>query len=314
MKVLFERPIGIMFHHFWNEVHSKGQGAISSEDLEEIILGIGRENILDAEDFYQKALNNTLKQGETCFTFDDNLRCQFDIALPVLEKYQIKAFWFIYSSMLEGTHEKLEIYRDFRTTCFKNIDDFYERFFHYVYHVLSLEKRIEGQFQKVNWSKYLEAGTYYSLNDKKFRYVRDDIFNQMEFYQVMDALIKNSDYNIEERSRLLWMEREQLEQLNKLGHVLGLHSHTHATNFKSFSVDDQISEYQKNSEWIFRITGKMPKVMSHPNNSYNEETVKLLRALGVKLGFCDNDHPENESLLEFPRDDHTYILRRIRSL
>ena len=35
-------------------------------------------------------------------TFDDNLKCQYDIALPILDKYSLKAFWFIYTSPLDG--------------------------------------------------------------------------------------------------------------------------------------------------------------------------------------------------------------------
>ena len=42
-----------MFHHFHdNYIHKKGQGSIDASDLKKIISFIGRENILDANDFY----------------------------------------------------------------------------------------------------------------------------------------------------------------------------------------------------------------------------------------------------------------------
>ena len=37
MTVAYDRPHGLMFHHFYDEQHIKGQGAISQEDLIRII-------------------------------------------------------------------------------------------------------------------------------------------------------------------------------------------------------------------------------------------------------------------------------------
>ena len=36
---------------------------------------------------------NKLTEKKTCLTFDDSLRCQYDIALPVLEDLKIKSFF-----------------------------------------------------------------------------------------------------------------------------------------------------------------------------------------------------------------------------
>ena len=34
----YNKPYGIMFHHFYNGNHKKGQGAISSEEFEYMIV------------------------------------------------------------------------------------------------------------------------------------------------------------------------------------------------------------------------------------------------------------------------------------
>ena len=44
-----------MFHHFHNNEHTKGQGSISENDFEKIILHY-KDNILSAEDWYKKRL------------------------------------------------------------------------------------------------------------------------------------------------------------------------------------------------------------------------------------------------------------------
>ena len=77
---------GIMFHHFHDDgIHTKGQGSISQDVFYKLIKFIGRSNILDADVFFKKFKEKKLKQREVCLTFDDGIKCQIDIALPVLE-------------------------------------------------------------------------------------------------------------------------------------------------------------------------------------------------------------------------------------
>ena len=87
-------PHGIMFHHFHDKKkHKKSQGTINKHQLSKIIKFIGRENILDAEQFIEKFLKKKLKKTDVCFSFDDCNPSQYDIALPVLEQHKIKAFF-----------------------------------------------------------------------------------------------------------------------------------------------------------------------------------------------------------------------------
>ena len=88
---------GIMFHHFHDDgIHTKGQGSIDKDDFYKMINFIGRNNILDADVFFEKFKNNKLKSHEVCLTFDDAIKCQIDIALPVLEEHKIKKVSFLY--------------------------------------------------------------------------------------------------------------------------------------------------------------------------------------------------------------------------
>src|SRR5262245_4287525 len=120
---------GVMFHHFHDSIHPAGQGSISAEQLTGIIESIGPERIIPARDFLLCARNKALGQGAVCLTFDDNLRCQYDVARPVLDHYGLTAFWFVYTSVLQGNIEPLEVYRHFRMTQFASVDAFYEAFF-----------------------------------------------------------------------------------------------------------------------------------------------------------------------------------------
>ena len=81
---------GIMFHHFHDDkIHSKSQGSISKDEFYKLINFIGRKNILDGDVFIEKYKKNQLKRDEVCFTFDDAIKGQVDVALPVLEDLKI---------------------------------------------------------------------------------------------------------------------------------------------------------------------------------------------------------------------------------
>ena len=116
----------------------KGQGSISRDEFNNIIKFIGKKNILDPIVFIEKLNKNSLKKNEVCFTFDDAIKCQIDIALPVLEDLKIKSFFFVYTCMFEGKPDYLEIFRYFRLNFFKDIKEFYKIFFENLNQDLSL--------------------------------------------------------------------------------------------------------------------------------------------------------------------------------
>jgi len=85
-----------MFHQFTNDKNYKNsEGSINKDQLSKFIKFIGKKNILNADDFLNRFKENKLKKNEICLTFDDGLKCQYEIALPVLEDFQIKSLIFL---------------------------------------------------------------------------------------------------------------------------------------------------------------------------------------------------------------------------
>ena len=80
-----------MFHHFHDKNHVKGQGSIDATEFSNIIKFYSNNfNILSAEIFLKKFFNDGLDKNDVCITFDDNLKCQYDVALPILNELKIK--------------------------------------------------------------------------------------------------------------------------------------------------------------------------------------------------------------------------------
>lgn len=303
---------GIMFHHFHDALHPKGQGAISAQQLRDLLEYVGRERILPAEEWMARAFAGQLRTEDVCLSFDDALLCQYDVALPVLADFGLTAFWFIYSSVFENNIEYLEIYRFFRTTIYDNIDLFYDDF-------LAVADRINqglvrAALQAFEPEAYLVGFPFYSRNDRIFRYVRDVVLGPKRYDEAMLQLMKQNDFDPIAASAHLWMSNDHIRELHQSGHVVGLHSYSHPTRLRELDRRAQAQEYLRNWEHVRRITGKAPMAMSHPCNSYNDDTLAVLHDLGIKLGFRANLEPvQPQSALEFPRQDHANIIAEMES-
>jgi peptidoglycan/xylan/chitin deacetylase (PgdA/CDA1 family) len=305
------RPHGVMFHYFHDHRHPPGEGALSADDLAEIIRYLGPERILRAPRWLQHALDDTLQPDEICLTFDDNLRCQYDVALPVLQQFGLTAFWFTPTAVLNGGLSRLEIYRRFRVERFREVNDFYEAFFRTLA-TSQYAGRVEVALARFDPSSYLADFAFYSEADRRYRFVRDEVLAAEEFHALMDMLIAAQGLKLEDLTQQLWMEPHHLRRLHSEGHVIGLHTHTHPTRLERLSPQDQMREYRENQNVLSSLLEDAPITMAHPCNSYNAETLAILRRLDVRLGFCSNMKKRDASALECPRLDAADVLRDIR--
>jgi len=306
-----------MLHHFHDDkMHTKGQGSISKDDFYKLIKFIGRRNILDADIFFEKFKKNDLKKNEVCLTFDDGIKSQIDVALPVLEDLKIKSFFFIYTSLFEGKPDNLEVFRYFRMNYFKDINEFYINFYSVLNKDLSdffIHNKVKIKDTKIKFP-------FYSIEDIKFRLVRDLFLKKTDYEKTMFLLINEKKFEPKKFYSNLFFNREDLINLNKLGHLIGLHSHNHPTQLEALSYEKQKQQYKKNISTISKIINKPQKEikwMSHPCGSYDNNTLQILKEIGIELGFKQIMTIEaekgmktiNNSFLEIARQDHVKILK-----
>jgi peptidoglycan/xylan/chitin deacetylase (PgdA/CDA1 family) len=307
---LFNQPTGLMFHHLHGVGHPPGQGSIDADAFLAILEFVGLDKIISPEEWLFRAQSNTLSKDHCCITFDDALLCQYQIAKPVLDRLNLKAFFFVYSSVLEGGIEKLEIYRHFRMSKFRDVDAFYEDFFVRVW------QKFEDEYVefKKNFDPktYLPNSQFYTDNDRRFRFLRDIVLGKDRYEQTMDDMLDEFNYSAIKEAKNLWLTSSQVKQLSDEGHEIGLHSYTHPTQLSKLSYEGQKTEYTKNHNHLKTLLGKPPVTMSHPCNSYTQDTLAILSELGIQMGFrADIAEVPNRSSLEFAREDHANILAKL---
>ncbi|MSO65788.1 MAG: polysaccharide deacetylase family protein [Alphaproteobacteria bacterium] len=300
----------LMFHHFHGGAHPKVQGAITADVLDRLIATLRKGSPLGATEWLDKATRGALEPDDVCLSFDDALRCQFDIALPVLEAHGLVAFWFVYTGVMEGDIQRLEIYRYFCNTAFPDMDAFYSAFDRALLAGPHADRALR-ELERFDAAAYLAEFPFYTPADRRFRFLRGDVLGPAHYEAVMDGMIAGAGLELTVLARDLWLTDDHLCDLADRGHVVGLHSHSHPTRIAALSAADQRREYGANHVHLRQALGRGPVVMADPSNSYNDETLGILRDLGVVAGFRASMAPVGGGALECPREDHTLALSRL---
>lgn len=301
----------VMFHHFHDDKHLPSQGSLSSSDFTKMIDWLRkRYNILNASQYKENFENGTLEADDICLSFDDALKCQYDIAVPLLESLGIQAFFFVYSSAFGQNPDPLEIFRYFRTVCYSDVGGFYEHFFDSVEKLDSAEfSRHHAKYLKLN---YLASFPFYSENDKWFRYLRDQYLDRNQYEELMNELMIEKDFDVSIAKQNLWMSEEDLLSIESMGHVIGMHSYSHPTRMSKLPKEEQEMEYRANYDHLTRLVGKPVSAMSHPCGDYNSTTLEILKSLNIAIGFRSSmSVKEIRSPLEIPREDHANIFKEM---
>ena len=305
--MLHNKTHGVMFHNFHNANHIPVQGSLSELDFRKMLDWLKHNyNLIGAAEYIDKFEQGLLEESDICLTFDDALKCQYDIAIPILNELKIDAFFFVYSSIFTDKKDPLEVYRYFRNSSFGNIDDFYNDFFEIVERINPQE--FDKQYQKYKKSDYFSEYPFYSANDKWFRYLRDYYLSGENYHESMNELMMKKEFDIVTAKQSLWISEEELKKIKNDGHVIGLHSHTHPTRISKLNISEQEYEYKQNKNYLSKILGETITTMSHPNGDYNQDTLNILSNLKIKIGFrASMSLIENVSPLEIPREDHSNI-------
>lgn len=304
---------GVMFHHFHSDDHAVGQGSISSEQFSLMLDWLeDRYSILTPDEYATKLVHQKLRATDICLTFDDALLCQSDIAVPIMNKRNLQAFFFVYSSPFIGRPDFLEIFRHFRNTTYTSLKSFYDDFFQTTQNVL--QDHYENHHIKYNKLNYLQDFAFYSEDDKWFRYLRDQCLSKEKYEEIMNTLMKAKDFHPESVFSKLWMDNSTVRNLAADGHTIGLHSFSHPTTLHFLDRQVQLEEYTQNYQHISDITGVAPSAMSHPCGNYNDDTLAILGSLGVNIGFRSNMAIKSiRSNLEIPREDHSNIMKEMKN-
>ena len=296
-------PHGIMFHRFHK--HDQIGGSITANNLEDIINIIGIDRIISPSKWIQKCINDNLDNRDVCLTFDDCLKSQFNFALPILKKYNLKAFFFVHSITFENNYEYNEL---FYNLIYKKYTSF-NIFFNDYLKKMKIDIDIFTTTQYLNFKDdLLSKFNNYTEKEVMYRYLRNIFYKNDEFNESLKKFFAPEIRQIN-KIESIWMDINDIKSLSKSGHYIGLHTHSHHINFLSLNFDQQKNEYETNKKNLESIINEKIQASSHPLGLYNSDTIKILKSLDIICSFrsntlIPNGHKKiNPSFYEIARND-----------
>jgi peptidoglycan/xylan/chitin deacetylase (PgdA/CDA1 family) len=216
--------------------------------------------------------------------FDDGYRDNIQYAVPVLDKYNCRASFYVVTDCIDKniptwTH-MLEYAFQFTNKSDIELD------FDFLPPELKTT-RLPGREERISYAgklkKYLKTLPHADRNK-----VLDRVMNTWN-----DIELPN-----------LMMSWDDLKKLKGAGHYIGSHSVTHsmlATMTDEAAIRNELAE---SGNIIRDKLGHFPLTISYPVGSFNETTKRLAKEAGYKIGLAVKQNaykPEKEDIFEIPR-------------
>ncbi len=226
--------------------------------------------------------NSKLKYAT--ISFDDGYKDNIDYALPILNKYKVKASFYVVTDCIENniptwTHILEFLFQNSRKSEISLDFDF-----------LPDELRTSillGSRAKIYYVKKLKPWLK-KIPSFERKLVLDrimEVFNDVELPKIM-------------------MNWDDLKILMSYGHIIGSHTVTH-NMLGTISDDNELKkELELSAKTITEKLGVFPLTISYPVGSYNENVIKFSKLAGYKLGLAvkqDVYIPKECNLFEIPR-------------
>lgn len=206
-------------------------------------------------------------------TFDDGFQNNFLHALPLLERYQAPASFYITGANEIGvTH----LWPDFLDI---------------------LSRHAEGGFS-VSGIHFVKRGNAY-FDEESGKSLASIIKHQCPDWNfklaVFDALKRWKPNLYRPDYRPFWelMTDEQIREVANSGRVtIGCHGYFH-NNLGELPLEDALSELRRSRAYLERITGKEVRELAFPDGSYSPELIPQARSLGFDV-LLGTDHRYGE--------------------
>ena len=216
--------------------------------------------------------------------FDDGYRDNIEYALPILEKYKVKASFYIVTDCIDRnvptwTHV---VDHAFQYTNKNKLDLNFE--------FLPAELRVQSlqdQSSRINYVKKLKPALKRISHSQRL--------------QVIDKVTNTFD---DIHWPQLMMNWDDVRQLKAAGHYIGSHTLSHCMLGTMTDEREIKRELFASGERIREQLGYFPSTISYPVGSYNQETIKLSRESGYSIGLAVKQtpyDPEVDSNFEIPR-------------
>jgi peptidoglycan/xylan/chitin deacetylase (PgdA/CDA1 family) len=216
-------------------------------------------NVISLDDYYlQKFSNNRFN---ICLTFDDGFANNYKYVLPLLEKYQLPATFFITAISATG-HDIL--WNDFLGIVSK-------------YGPAEIAYK-NKPYHKGLYNKYISTTSGVSLVEK-LRYAGFD--EKAEMMKILYPLVPFKS-NKQDEDYWLQMTTEQISELSHSPYAaIGSHGYYH-NDLAGINISEAAKELALSKQYLENITSKPVSSFAFPYGTYTPEVIEAAKEAGYK--------------------------------
>ncbi len=227
---------------------------------------------------------NNSKFSYATISFDDGYKDNIEYALPILNKYNVKASFYVVTNCIEYNIPTWTHILEYLFLNSKNFKVSLE------FDFLPMELKVNelnSRKEKIEYVKKLKPVLKKMSHEKRELVLKEvaNAFNDVELPKLM-------------------MNWDDLKMLIDFGHEIGSHTVTHSMLGTMKKEEEIRDELEISAETIKNKLGKAPITISYPVGSYNDESIMLSKLVGYKIGLSvkqDVYYPEKDNLFEIPR-------------
>lgn len=251
------------------------------------------------EDIVSSPLDVNTRQRIATISFDDGYKDNIEIAKPILDKYGIKASFYVVTESMD-TNCPIWTYQLDETL------EFYESDVRLPRAKLWIE--LTKDIAVDNPQTFIRDARILKARIKRLSYEEQKLFLD-EFYYL----------NPKVSGAPRMMNWDDLRRLTEEGHIVGSHTCTHPMLGQIKDEEKIRAELLNSKKIIEKEIGIAPKAISYPIGSYNVLTKKIAKEVGYEMGLAVDGfvyNPKVQDKFSIPRIEiyEENIMKRILRL
>ena len=266
------------------------------------------EPISDRRLLHDYGDTGTLLTDGFYLTFDHATRDHMDVVLPILQKHGITGeFYAMTLPLVNGVAPIVDKQRCLQYIAYEDYSSFLDAFCEKVLvctNEIGAEVVERNEENLVRAASYLAEHGFYSVEERFFRYIRNELLSIDQFSMVIDDMFAEFYPDEGEFVDDFYLNFDELQALQDAGMTIGAHSNSHPL-FSKLPPALLEREIAQSLSVLSERLGTRTDSFAYPFGDFDQRCIRILRAHHVDYAFATGNRivDPSDNCLCLPRLD-----------